>query len=61
MQEAEPAAKPATPAEVLPTAAEEPKAEWELELEKEESTSEPSEAGPEQPGADSHPEPATKS
>jgi small subunit ribosomal protein S2 len=60
MQQAAPAAgKPAAPAEVLPTAAEEPKAEWELQLEAEES--EPSEPDPDQAGAESHPEPASKS
>ncbi|MGH2756898.1 MAG: 30S ribosomal protein S2, partial [Actinomycetota bacterium] len=53
MAQAPAAAKPAASAEVLPTAAEEPKAEWELQLEAEEG------AGEE--GADSHPEPASKS
>lgn len=57
LQEAgQPAKTPSTPADVLPTAAAEPKAEWELELEKEES-----QPDPDQPGAASHPEPATKS
>jgi len=61
--------KTATPAaEVLPTAAEEPKAEWELQLEAEEggdagasTKGEPPEPDPSQPGAESHPEPASKS
>ena len=64
----QPSKTPSVPADVLPTAAEEPKAEWELELEKEESTAaealspdkgEPSEPDPDQPGAASHPEPAS--
>jgi len=60
LQQAAPTAgKPAVPAEVLPTAAEEPKAEWELQLEAEEG--EPSQPDPDQPGAESHPEPASKS
>ena len=64
-----PAARPETPTEVLPTAAEEPKAEWELQLEAEDAAvaaqtsdkGEPSEPDPEQAGAASHPEPASKS
>jgi small subunit ribosomal protein S2 len=70
LQEAGQPSKPTATAaaDVLPTAAEEPKAEWELELEAEETASaaltpskgEPSEPDPNQPGAASHPEPATK-
>ena len=57
---APPVATPA--ADVLETAAAEPKAEWELQLEAEEAAQEkkkgePSEPDPDQPGADSHPEP----
>ena len=71
LQEAgQPAKAAAVPADVLPTAAAEPKAEWELELEKEETIAaeaqspdkgEPSEPDPDQAGAASHPEPASKS
>jgi small subunit ribosomal protein S2 len=54
-------------AEVLPTAAEEPKAEWELQLEAEDAAQdaqtqdkgEPAEPDPNQPGDKSHPEPAS--
>ena len=69
LQEVPSAAAKAPPTDVLPTAAEEPKAEWELELEKEESTAadalsldkgEPSEPDPDQPGGASHPEPASR-
>ncbi len=63
MEEA--AAQPFTPAkeaDVLVTAAAEPKAEWELQLEAEEAAQvkdkgEPLGPDPDQPGADSHPEP----
>jgi small subunit ribosomal protein S2 len=56
LQEAgQPSKAPSAPADVLPTAAAEPKAEWELELEKEESTAEAAD------GAASQPEPAAKS
>jgi small subunit ribosomal protein S2 len=54
-------------AEVLPTAAEEPKAEWELQLEAEDAAAEtttldkgePTEPDPNQAGDKSHPEPAS--
>ena len=56
------------PAQVLPGAAEEPKAEWELQLEAEEEAEraqtldkgEPAEPDPDQPGDKSHPEPASR-
>jgi len=60
-QPSKPTATPA--ADVLPTAAAEPKAEWELQLEAEEggegdaSKGEPAEPDPNQPGGASHPEP----
>ena len=52
---------------MLPTAAEEPKAEWELQLEAEDAAQdaqtldkgEPAEPDPNQPGDKSHPEPAS--
>jgi small subunit ribosomal protein S2 len=66
LQEPGQPARAATPADVLPTAAEEPKAEWELQLEAEETATEaqtsnkgePAEPDPNQPGGASHPEPA---
>ena len=68
LQEAGQPSKPSstTAADVLPTAAEEPKAEWELQLEAEETAKEaqtldkgePSEPDANQPGDKSHPEPA---
>ena len=69
LQEAgQPSAVPSTTsADVLPTAAEEPKAEWELQLEAEDAAQdaqtldkgEPAEPDPDQPGSKSHPEPAS--
>ena len=65
LQEAGKPSTAPTTADVLPTAAEEPKAEWELQLEAEEGgegtldKGEPSEPDPNQPGDASHPEPAT--
>jgi small subunit ribosomal protein S2 len=68
LQEAgQPSKTPSTAGDVLPTAAAEPKAEWELQLEAEESSpadgtidkGEPAEPDPDQPGDASHPEPAS--
>jgi small subunit ribosomal protein S2 len=69
LQEAGQPSKPSSTksADVLPTAAEEPKAEWELQLEAEEvaadattlNKGEPTEPDPNQPGGASHPEPAS--